>query len=76
MKKLSITPLEALGLPQRTLCTLVGHQIESVEAVGRLTPAYIHRILPYCDALYVLARYKHWSNYVYPSPPPLTPSRA
>lgn len=68
MKKLSITPLEALGLPQRSLCTLVRHQIESVEALGRLTPAQVKHLLPYCDAMYALARFQHWHDRVYPSP--------
>ncbi len=72
MKKLSITPIESLGLPQRTICIFFRHQIESVEAIGRLEPAAIYRLLPYCDATYTLARYRHWHSRVYPCPPPLS----
>lgn len=70
MPKPSITPLETLGLPQRSLCTLARHSIDSVEALGRLKPEQIRRMLPYCDALYALTRFKHWHDRVYPAPAP------
>ena len=63
-----VTPLSTLSLTRTALNALVNHGIESVEALGDLTPVRVHQLMPYCHAMTTLAHYRQWHNQRYPSP--------
>jgi len=64
-----MTPLSVLGLTAKALDALARHDIQSVEALGDLTPERVRQIMPYCHAMCTLAQFRHWFNRRYPSPP-------